>query len=126
MRHEVSRTASLMRLLTVLLQLAATTAVGDTELMFNFTKVRQPWADEIQVSEVMLYDEHGGRITAINASNPDGIPSPYPMQIALAAFDLKVSLKWVDVGFSANGFSLLSVTHSGEAPVASCTCHLPH
>lgn len=120
MRPANGRIGALMHAALMLLQLTASAASGNVELMFNFTQVRQPWANSIQLSEIMMYDAYGGLVHAVNASNPYGTPSPYPLQMPMAAFDLSITTKWVDVGFSANGFSMLTVTPHGTEPIASC------
>ena len=114
-----------MRALALLLRLAVAVAEPTTQLLFNFTQVRYPWATSIQLSELVLYDAAGYVVGAIDTSNPGGVP-PYSTQLAQQATDGTVSTKWVDIGFSENGFSLLYVTPTAGSTVASCAQTQPY
>ena len=105
-------------LLLLLLRVALATASASPQLLFNFTEIRYPWGNTIQVSEIRLYDAANNRIGTINATNPGGV-SPYSSQMPFMVSDGRVETKWVDIGFRGNGFSLLYLTPTAGSVVAS-------
>ena len=109
-----------MRVLALLLRLALAAATAPSQLLFNFTEVRYPWSNELQISELKLYDASGIVVASVNATNPQG-SAPVSTQMAVQAVDGRVTTKWVDIGFRGNGFSLLYLTPTAGSVVASCT-----
>ena len=108
-----------MRLLALLTRVALAGAVSPSRLLFNFTETRHPWANELQVAELRLYDVAGNRIASINTTSPS-TTSPYRQQLPFAATDGSVQSKWIDLGFSNNSYSLLYLTPATTATVAFC------
>jgi hypothetical protein len=117
--HEGGLTAPL-RALMLLLQLSVATAAAPTQLLFNFTSLRENWATTIQLSEIRFYDASGVRITVSVATNPGGT-APYGGQVPRSAIDDNLLTKWTDVDFDQNGHSALYLTPApGSNPIASC------
>lgn len=108
-----------MRGTELLLHLAAAVATPPSQLLFNFTETRHSWSQSLQISELRLYNANGGVIDVVNTTNPGGT-TPNHNQVAMMATDGRIETKWIDVGFRANGFSLLYLEPAGSLPVASC------
>lgn len=98
---------------------AATASTHVMQLLFNFTEVRHPWSQELQISELRLFSATGQRIASVNTTSLNG-QAPQRTQMAVQASDGSVQTKWVDIGFRNNGFSLLYITPESSEPVAQC------
>ena len=68
---------------------------------FIFTQVRGD-VDELQLSEVELYDTYDQKINVVEAWNPGGIAGQESEE-AMSAFDGNVDTKWVDTNITRPG-----------------------
>ena len=51
---------------------AATASTHVMQLLFNFTEVRHPWSQELQISELRLFSATGQRIASVNTTSLNG------------------------------------------------------
>ena len=117
--HGAALTAP-VRALALMLQLCFAAAAVPTELMFNFTATRHPWAEYLHLSEIRIFDPSGNPIAITLATNPLGT-YPYGGQKPSSSIDGNLDTKWTDSNWDSNGNSVLYLKPAdGSNAIASC------